>query len=237
MKSNDFNVNEGLFTGLFSNSNGAADPKQHKVFVNNFVQQFNRDRRIHPNITVDDFIEMYWKKNNWDISNLPPAYQQSLDNTKQAVTTNPSLQAVQQLASVVYNIALKLPFGTRTSNQSSQTQTQPAPTSASAQLDPETIQILGKIRGMKNSPENIIDLTDIISMSLMKLQRISPKSYATVITSLMSNGGNASVPSAATVQKTATPKPMSAGGGKLDPSNPNDAGLISAIQRAQAAGR
>lgn len=193
MKSNDFNVNEGLFTGLFSNSNGPADPKQHKAFVNNFVQQFNRDRRIHPNITVDDFIDMYWKKNNWDISNLPPAYQQSLDNSKQAVTTNPSLQAVQQLASVVYNIALKLPFGSRTSSQQ---QTQSAAT-PSTQLDPETIQILGKIRGMKNSPENINDLTDIISMSLMKLQRIAPKSYSNVITSLMSNGGNASVPSPA----------------------------------------
>jgi len=196
MKSNDFSVSEGMFSGVFGNSNAAADSQQQKKFVNSFIQQFNRDRQTHPNITIDDFMNVYWRKNNWDISGLPPAYQQSLDNAKQAVTANLSIQTVQQLASIVYNIALMLPSGRQQSSQ----QTQPAAaatTTTPSQVDPETIQILGKIRGMKNSPENIIDLTDIISMSLMKLQRISPKTYSKVITSLMSNGGNASTPAPA----------------------------------------
>jgi hypothetical protein len=211
MKSNEFNVNEAFFgidpwkmaagyalNKMRGSNPTGIDPQQEKNFIEIFTQQYNRENKIHPNLNIDDFLDMYFRKNNWDASNLPATYQQSLDNAKQAVTANPSPQTVQQLASVVYNIALMLPSG---GGQSRQQQTQQAqqtaPASApaaSSQLDPETIQILGKIRGMKNTPENIIDLTDIISMSLMKLQRISPKSYAKVISRLMSHGGRPSAP-------------------------------------------
>jgi hypothetical protein len=213
MKSNEFNVNEAFFgidpwkmaAGYAlnkmrgSNSTG-IDPEQEKNFIKLFTQQYTREYKIHPNLNIDDFLDMYFRKNNWDASNLPGTYQQSLDNAKQAVTANPSQQTVQQLARVVFNIALMLPSGgQRPSQQQTQQaqQTAPAPAASSTQLDPETIQILGKIRGMKNSPENIIDLTDIISMSLMKLQRISPKTYSKVISSIMSNGGRASTPAPA----------------------------------------
>jgi len=216
MKSNEFNVNEA-FLGIDpwkmaagyalkkmrgSNSTG-IDPEHEKNFIKLFTQQYNREHKIHPNLNIDDFLDMYFRKNNWDASNLPGTYQQSLDNAKQAVTANPSPQTVQQLASVVYNIALMLPSGGQRSSQQ-QTQQAAAPTApaASSQLDPETIQILGKIRGMKNSPENIIDLTDIISMSLMKLQRISPKTYSKVISSIMSNGGRSSTPAPSPAQST-----------------------------------
>lgn len=214
MKSNEFNVNEA-FLGINpwkmaagyalnkmrgSNTTG-IDPHQEKNFIKIFTQQYDREHKIHPNLNIDDFLDMYFRKNNWDASNLPATYQQSLDNAKQAVTANPSPQTVQQLASVVYNIALMLPSG---GGQSRQQQTQQAQQTTPAaapvsptQLDPETIQILGKIRGMKNTPENINDLTDIISMSLMKLERISPKSYSKVISRLMTNGGRASSPAPA----------------------------------------
>jgi DNA-directed RNA polymerase subunit M/transcription elongation factor TFIIS len=42
---------------------------QGSGFINDFVNQYKKDLKIHPNLSVDDFIDMYWQKNNWDIDN------------------------------------------------------------------------------------------------------------------------------------------------------------------------
>jgi len=263
MKSKDFGVNEA-FLGIdpwkmagnyalkqlskYTNPNGLDDPNQHRNFIKLFTQQYDKEYKIHPNLNIDDFMDMYFRKNNWDASNLPTSYQQSLDNAKQTVTTNPSPQATQQLANVVYNIALMLPKGGYSYRQQQTQRTQPvAATAASSapQLDPDTNQIISKIRSMSNTPQEIDDLLSIAGITLMKIKIIAPKQYKDVIASLFNNGGNPSV-SAATnsvqqstsrQRKPAAEKNMMAAGDRLDPNDPNDANLLNAIQKAQAQGK
>jgi hypothetical protein len=261
MKSKDFGVNEAFLgidpwkmagnyalkqLGKYTNPDGLEDPNQQRNFIKLFTQQYNKEYKIHPNLNIDDFMDMYWRKNNWDASNLPTSYQQSLDNAKQTVTTNPSPQTIQQLAGVVYNIALMLPKGGYSYRQQ---QTQPVTATAAAassapQIDPNTTQITSKIRSMSNTPQEIDDLLYIAGITLMKIKMIAPKQYKDVIASLFNNGGNPSV-SAATnsvqqstrQRKSPAEKPMMAAGGRLNPDDPNDANLLKAIQNAQAQGK
>lgn len=222
MKSSDFGVNEA-FLGIdpwqmagkaalkqlrkYTNPNGLDDPNQQRNFIELFTKQYDREHNIHPNLSIDDFMDIYWRKNNWDASNLPAAYQQSLDSAKQAVTTNPSSQAVQKLADIVYNIALMLPKGGYSSRQQQIQQTQQATTTAvpvAPQLDPDTNQITAKIRSMNNTPQEIDDLIHIAGMALIKIKMIAPKQYNNVILGLFNNGGNPSVSAANSVVQQAT---------------------------------
>jgi hypothetical protein len=186
-----------------------ADSAQQKYFIDSFIQQFKRERQTHPNISVDDFMEMYWRKNNWDASNLPTAYKQSLDNAQQAATANTTPQTIQQLGNIVYSLALMMPgAGSANTQQTRQTVQQPQqpqqntqqqninPAAGDGQLDPNTNQIITKIRSIKNTPEEIDDLVDIIAISLFKLYKIAPKNYKRIVMSLFNNGGKPSMPAA-----------------------------------------
>ena len=268
MKSNDFNLNEAarsphgleqlpwgnilgkpIRAGLEKVFNPAGYTSQQKNFINLFTQQFNRERQSYPNLNVDDFLEMYWRKNQWDVSKLPPTYKQALDNAKQTVATNPNEQSIEKLANVVYNIALMMPEYTNTQqNQSATPATmpsyrQPAP----AKIDTDTNQIISKIRSMKSTPEEIDDLLNIAAVTMIKLYKIAPKDYKRIIASLFNNGGKPSVSAATSVAQQSTPpetapitEPITFGTSKaqkstkLDPNDPNDASLIAAIQRSQA---
>jgi len=246
MKSNDFDVNEA-FLGIdpwkmagkaalkqlskYTNPNGLDDPNQHRNFIKLFTQQYDREYKIHPNLGIDDFMDIYWRKNNWDASNLPTSYQQSLDSAKQAVTANPSSQTVQKLADIVYNIALMLPKGgysyrQQQTQQAQQTQqTQQATTAAAPvapQLDPDTNQITAKIRSMNNTPQEIDDLIHIAGMALIKIKMIAPKQYNNVILGLFNNGGNPSVSAANSVVQQAT-KPSKPKYSSVQSHTPNNA--------------
>lgn len=239
MKSNDFGVNEA-FLGIdpwkmagnyalkklskYTNPDGVEDPNQQRNFIKLFTQQYDREYKIHPNLNIDDFMDMYWRKNNWDASNLPTAYQQSLDNAKQAVTTNPSPQTIQQLAGVVYNVALMLPKGGHSYRQQQTQQTQQATATAvssAPQLDPSTTQITSKITSMNNTPQEIDDLLSIAAVTLMKLKVIAPKKYNDAIVGLFNNGGNPSVSAAtgAVQQATKPTKPKYASVQSQTPGN------------------
>lgn len=289
MKSNEFNVNEGFkdvaqgalrgignvgktlyntspfkgalrpLTDPFRNTQQTNNRRHKSLFVNDFAQQFARDHQRYPQLTLPDFMEMYWAKNNWDISKLPPSYKASLDsamsNTEAANFTTTSLQ---ELGDKVYDIAQRVSGTNRqpevlqpqqtqqtavpqtpAAAQTTQSTQQPAAaSSATGEIDNGTNQILSKIRSMKNTPQEIDDLLQIAAITLVKLYKIAPKDYKNIIVSLFNNGGKPSVSAATSaVQQVKPPKPMTAGGGKLDPNNPDDANLASAIQRAKAAGR
>jgi hypothetical protein len=254
MKSNDFQVNEALgdiaksaISGLGRLTNPVyrrqlarqsnSDPTRQKdYFINSFVQQFTRDQQAHPNLTLADFMEMYWRKNKWDITKLAPSYKVSLDSTIQSTESNLSPESLKKLGEVVYNIALMLPNGNTPSIYQQSNQTTAVQNN---QLDPETTQILSKIRSMRSTPQEIDDLLQIAAITLVKLYKIAPKDYKRIIGSLFNNGGKPDV-SSAEQQLTKPPtsnKPMAAGGGKLNPDNPDDANLLKAIQKAQAQGR
>lgn len=123
MRANEF-INEAFFginpwqamgkyavkkLGQYTNPSGDEDPGQKKRFINSFVQQFNREHQTHPDITANDFMQMYWRKNNWNASGMPPAYQKSLDTAINNVNMDPSIANVQQLGNIVYSLALMMP--------------------------------------------------------------------------------------------------------------------------------
>lgn len=208
MKSNDFAVNEALLgidpwqmLGKY-----ALGKLEGSSFTNNFIQQYKKEIKTHPNLPIDDFLEMYWRKNNIDISTLPPTYKQSLDNAKQAVTTTPTSQTLQQLGKVVYSIISMTPASqpNATNQTNPQSVKNPAASSSASassaasstqQIDPNTNQIISKIRSIKNTPDEIDDLVDIIAIALFKLYKIAPKNYKRIVTSLFNNGGKPSMPS------------------------------------------
>ena len=205
MKSKDLGVNEA-FLGIDPwkmMGNYALSKLQGSGFINDFVNQYKKDLKIHPNLSVDDFIDMYWQKNNWDINNISPAYKKSLDDAKQAVITNPSTQSLVQLGKVVYSIASKLPSsGTSTAttqqstNQSGvfRSNTTQSGSYGNGQLDPSTSQIIGKIWGIKNTPDEIDDLVNIVANSIFKLYKVAPQTYSQIIMSIVNNGGRPSMP-------------------------------------------
>jgi hypothetical protein len=285
MKSNEFKVDEGFkdvatsamqglgragqaaraanpFKGAlaplinpFRNTKKINTEKHKSLVVNSFVQQFIKDHRLYPQLTLPDFMETYWTRNNWDISKLPPSYKTSLDSAiASAEAANYSTTSLQELGSMVYDIAQRVPNANRQpevlqpqqAQQTVEPQAQAAPTSpVTGEVDNSTSQIISKIRSMRNSPDEIDDLVDIAAMTLIKLYKVSPKNYKRIILSLFNNGGRPSASAAIntaqqttpTVRKPAAEKPMVAGGGKLDPNNPDDANLLNAIQNAQAQGR
>jgi hypothetical protein len=258
MKSTDFQVNEALgdiaksaISGLGRLTNPAyrrqlakqsnSNPTRQKdYFINSFVQQFTRDQQAHPNLTLADFMEMYWRKNKWDITKLAPTYKVSLDSTIQSTESNLNTESLKKLGEVVYNIALMLPNGNTPSTYQQNTQTAAVQPN---QIDPSTSQITSKITSMNNTPQEIDDLLSIAAVTLMKLKVIAPKKYNDAIVGLFNNGGNPSIAAATSAMKQSIPrkpaaeKNMMAAGGRLDPNDPNDANLLKAIQNAQAQGK
>jgi len=297
MKSNDFQVNEGFkdvaqgalrgignvgktlyntspfkgalrpLTDPFRNTQQTNNRKHKSLFVNDFAQQFAREHQRYPQLTLPDFMEMYWTKNNWDISKLAPSYKASLDSAMASTeAANFTTTSLQELGDKVYDIALRVTGINRqpevlqpqqpqqttvpqtpAAAQTAQPTQQPAATSsATGEIDNGTNQILSKIRSMRNTPDEVDDLIDIAAMTLIKLYKVSPKNYKRIILSLFNNGGRPNTSAAIDTAQQSTPtrqrrpaaeRPMTAGGGKLDPNNPDDANLLNAIQNAQAQGR
>ena len=197
----------------FRNTKNINAEKHKSLVVNSFVQQFTKDHQLYPQLTLPDFMEMYWTKNNWDISKLPPSYKSSLDNAMASTeAANFSTTSLQELGNVVYDIAQRIPGANRqpeviqsqqpqqTVEPQAQTPVQPTPaapsTPVTGEVDNSTSQIITKIRSMRNSPEEIDDLIDIAAMTLIKLYKVSPKNYKRIILSLFNNGGRPSVSAA-----------------------------------------
>jgi hypothetical protein len=246
MKSKDFQIDEAINWGNIGTNlkSGASavgsaigkgidymlpTPQEKKdrmyqsSFVDSFTRQFEQNKRLHPNVTIDDFLNQYWTKNRWDINSLPPSYTQSLNDIVDTVNSDPSTSNIKKLANSVYSIALMLPTITnskknKNNNNANNTNNTPAantpksrrqsntnqatpqpvanqnPAAGNGQVDPNTNQIIAKIRSIKNTPDEIDDLVDIIAISLFKLYKIAPKNYKRIIMSLFNNGGRPSMP-------------------------------------------
>jgi len=259
MKSNEFKLDEAggigidpwkaLGSYLGKTINGPAkpgvDPNQQKNFINNFVQQVTRDFQIHPNLTLNEFLSMYWRKNQWDVRKIAPAYKASLaKSVSDAENDRLSTGSLEKLGNVVYHIALMMPPASSQTRMQSGPQVAVAPVQAPT-IETDTNQIISKIRNMNNTSQEIDDLLSIAAVTLIKLRVIAPKQYNNAIAGLFNNGGNPSVAAATSAIQQSTSRPkkpaaeknMMAAGGRLDPNDPNDANLLRAIQNAQAQGK
>jgi hypothetical protein len=209
MKPNEF-TNEGLATNLIghlanhlANKYNIPDRAQQQRFANSFATQVQQQLQAHPNISIDDFLKMYWPKNNWDPSHLPAGYQTSLKNAIGSLPPNPTLNDFKKLGSVVFNIAKIMPT-TRPGHQLNVGQSN----AQQAQLDPSTNQIIAKIRSMKNTPDEIDDLEYIVNIALIKLNKVDPQNYPKIAKLLFNNGGNPATTMARMQQTQQAPTPQ-----------------------------
>lgn len=211
MKSNDFVVNEGLVGSALGALGNVAlnkltntNSSEQRRFLKLFSDRFNTQLKLNPQLNINDFLDLYWKKNNYDVSSLPASYKNSLDSASQLVANDPSSSNLTQLGNVVYSIAAMLHGSVSNTNQSTNTTTKK--TLGNNQIDTETNQIIAKIRSMQNTPEEVDDLIDILAISMFKLYKIAPKNYKQIMMSLLNNGGRPSMPSA-----TQTSQPVQTG--------------------------
>jgi len=201
MKPNEF-VTEGITDlitkgiGNLSNKLNAPtgnDPRK-PIFAKNFATQLQQQLQAHPNININDFMQLYWKRNGWDPSHLPAGYQASLKNALNSLPPNPTFNDFKKLGSAVFNLATIMPSA-RYGQQVNAQQAQGAPQNAQQaqqSLDPSTNQIIAKIRSMKNTPEEIDDLEYIVNIALIKLNKVDPQNYPKIAKLLFNNGGNPS---------------------------------------------
>ena len=130
--------------------------------------------------------------------------------------------------------AVKQPKNNRTATPPAANQN---PAAGNGQIDPNTNQIIAKIRSIKNTPEEIDDLVDIIAISMVKLYKIAPKNYKRIIMNLVHNGGTPIAPvqqPAAAAATTASTPNYSGGQRQVTPSIIQYPGKFNLTQPVQA---
>jgi hypothetical protein len=227
MKSNDFNTNidEGILSNIYgaaTNNAGYLNKQETKQFGSVFKNRLLTNYKS--GINVDDFLDSYFAKNGIDKTKITGSYASSLERAKNRVlASNYSNGSIDELGKVVYNIGSLNPGNTTQGDLSDQPgnvggkaraasgagagakATNQDPAAGDGIIDPNTNQIISKIRSMKNSPEEIDDLVDIIAMSMIKLYKISPKNYRRIIMKLVNNGGTPTMPTQQTTAPVTTP--------------------------------